>query len=153
MDHSNNGGMSNPFREVYKCAHFRGNDDSIVAAKQLVCSSMAMELFSHLIHVPKGKLVWRIMPEFDVTHDTIPADLSKRMDRKQIDKALGVSKGCISLDVAKKELGLGDWAPDYCTDSIFQVAAPIGEWRLFKSYMRYAVILDNEAIPPMRSAA
>lgn len=140
----------NRHREVYRSSHFKhGDDPSEEDAKRLVCQQMAMELFAHLIHVPHGKLVWRIRPEFDVSFDSIPSDLSQVMDRRQVERALGaLPNRPISLDSLKKEIGKEDWATDFSTDSIYPVAAPVGEWRIFKSYMRYSVVLNNEVMTP-----
>lgn len=135
------------YREILKYAYF-DDADSQAQAEDLVCRQMAMTLFSHLLKAPKSKIVWRIKPEFDVSQDTIPSDLSLSMSRKQIDAALPhLPKSLVSLDEAKRMLGKEDWASDFCTDSIFPVAAPKGHWRIFKSYMRYAVLLGNEVIP------
>lgn len=145
----------NSHREIYRAAYFKQDDiESEAFAKAIVCQHMAMELFSHLINAPKGKIVWRVRPEFDVSLDTIPADLSKFMNRGQIDAALGnVANGPISLDEAKVAIGKPDWGTDFTTDSIFPVAAPLGEWRLFKSYARYSVVIGNEVITPHGVAA
>ena len=115
-------------------AHFKNEDDASQAfAKQLVCQRMAMDLFSHLIHAPSAKLIWRIHPEFDVSYDKIPSDLSKfeRANGAQIPDG---------------------WVKDFTTDTIYQVAAPFGEWRVFKSYMRYSVVIGNEVIYPRIAA-
>lgn len=145
-------------REIYRSAHFHRDDPASEAlAKAIVCQHMAMELFSHLIHAPHGKIVWRIRPEFDVQHDTIPSDLSQTMSRNQIDaefRAHGFKPvGPVPLTEAIKALGKEDWGINFCTDSIFPVAAPTGEWRLFKSYMRYSVVLGDEVISPRGIAA
>lgn len=133
--------------EVLKYANFNSEKEKGFA-EQVVCQAMASILFSHLIHVPNGKLIWRVRPEFDVSHDTIPADLSKIMTREQIDDALGkvTDPSPISLEEAEKELGKTNWGINFVTDTIFPVSAPLGEWKLFKSYMRYSVVLGNEVI-------
>jgi hypothetical protein len=138
--------------EIFRYAYFHEGPEGEAFAEQSVCQQMAMVLFAHLIHAPNAKLIWRIMPEFDVSHDTIPSDLSKTMTREQVATAMreiGVNwSGSAPLLEAKKVLGKQDWAVDFCTDTIFPVAAPRGEWRIFKSYMRYAVILNGQPVPP-----
>jgi hypothetical protein len=137
---------TNPYREVLKFAYFH-DDETKTQATALVCQQMAMTLFSHLIKAPDARIVWRIKPEFDVSLDTIPSDLSQYLTRKQIDKLLpDLTNRPVSLDEVKKALGKEDWASDFCTDSIFPVAAPSGKWCIFKSYMRYAVFLRDEVI-------
>jgi len=140
-------GGINPFREVLRAAIFKyGDETSTSFAESFVCKAMAIHLFTHLIHTPKAKLIWRIPPEFDVHQDTIPSDLSQVMNRDQIDKEIGKKTGPISLEEIKISLGKEDWATDFMSDTIFPAAAPKGEWRYLKSYMRYALMLNGEAI-------
>ena len=134
--------------EAFHLSHFKNEDDeSERVAKRIVCQNMAIDMFSHLIHAPKGKIFWRIRPEFDVSVDTIPSDLSLVMNRSQIEKELGNPPiKNVSLVELKKAIGRPDWAVDFVTDTIFPAAANLGEWRIFKAYMRYSVVVDGEII-------
>lgn len=144
----------NDHRELMKSAYFKhGDADSEAFAKALVCQQLAIELFSHLINAPGGKIVWRIKPEFDTSLDTIPADV-RRMGRGALEKLLGnVPNKPVSLEELKKMAGKDDWAVDFTTDSIYQAAAPFGEWRTFKSYARYSIVVGKQVISPKGIAA
>lgn len=145
----------NQHRELFKSAYFRDGDaESEAFAKAVTCQQMALELFSHLIQAPEGKIVWRIRPEFDVSLVNIPSDLSQIMMRAQAERVLGnVEPKPTSLDEIKVALGKSEWATNFMTDSIFPVAAPFGEWRVFKCYMRYSVVLGSQVISWAQGAA
>lgn len=138
--------------EVFKFAWFNIHN---MASKELatahVAQGMALSLFFHLAKSPKGEIIWRIKPDFGIYHEAIPSDLSKVMDREKIDQLI-LSKGetrSLSLQDAKSFLGLNDWVSDLTRDSIFPLAAPIGEWSRYAGYMRYSVHVDGVATDPL----
>lgn len=111
-------------------------------AKSLVCRDLAMALFYDLIKVPNGTIVWRVSPEFDISYDTVPADLTKVLSRKDFCVKFGGDPND-SVQVVKRAEEV-DWTLDFSTDLMYPVAAKIGVWKLFKTYARYQIVVEDQ---------
>lgn len=142
--------MSGPHRELYESAIFPTvGPEYLAIAEETVCRSLAAALFYHLILAPKADLVIRIAPEFDIGYLDIPSDLSKTFSRKQLDEMfhLGDPRRPVPIEdfiplLPKDQL----WSPKFTTDSIIAVSSPFKDWAVFKSYVRYSLILDGRTI-------
>lgn len=149
-------GANDGHRELAYSAYFLGGDTaSRDKAMAHVCSSIAHAMFDHIVNVPNGTIVWRIDAQCQITDTQIPSDLSKKMRRAEILDRMGppVSRpqGPISIAELKKAIGHEDWGHDFSEDAIFPLAAPKGEWRIYKGYCRYSVVLDvveQRVMPP-----
>jgi hypothetical protein len=114
--------VQTPHKQWYMGSIFEeANSDSKDVAVKLITRAMANCLFQDLIMSPASTLVWRIEPEFDIQHLTVPA--TNPIPKN--DQNDGLPEG---------------WAEDFVTNQIFKVAAPIGIWRIFKGYVRYSVV-------------
>ena len=134
------------FKVVEHSSYFNiNNKQSMALAKSSVCQSTAMDIFTHLMRIPGGQVVWREEPEFDIHVDNlIRSDLSKVITRKDI---------CNTETAEGKKLSYSDlearfegWAFDFTTDNMYPVAAPKNTWYRFLSYVRYCVMLNGEFV-------
>lgn len=128
--------------------HFYFQSSNIETKELAICNvnqTMANYLFQHLARAPKGELMWRTKPKYDILPVSFPSDLSKIMGREKIDQLILFKgeKKILPLDEAKDLLGLEGWGVDFENDEIFPLVAPIGEWSIYKGYMRYSVHIDG----------